>query len=57
MKYAVYSSLGWLQDTCAGGVFSWDIDEAIYFDTVDDAWAALRAAEIVLIGLGVLRVK
>lgn len=58
MKFAVYSSMyGWLQDTCAGGTFSWDVDEAVYFDAVNDAWAACRAAEIDVSSLIVLRVK
>lgn len=47
MKYAIYSSTnGWLEDTCAGGVFSWDVDDAVWFDSVDDAQGALKAAEI-----------
>lgn len=46
-KYAVYSAThGWLQDTCAGGAFSWNVEDAVWFDSVVDAQGALAAAEI-----------
>jgi hypothetical protein len=45
MKFAVYlPALGWLVDSCAGGSFNWDVDEAIWFDTEDEANGALVAA-------------
>jgi hypothetical protein len=47
MKWAVYSpSQGWLVDTCAGGAFAWNVDEAMWFDTEEEAVQALAAAEI-----------
>ena len=58
MKYAIYSPAnGWLQDTCAGGVFSWDVEDAVWFDSHVDAHDALTAAEIELPIYHVVRMK
>jgi len=47
-KYAVYAHCGmWLVDTCAGGTWSYSVDDAVWFDSADEARAALGAAEIV----------
>lgn len=53
-KYAVYRDVdgyGWLMDTCAGGTWSWDIDDAQWFDRPDDAIGALYACDLVEMGV------
>lgn len=46
-KWAVYHrERYWLADTCAGGTWSETSEEAVWFDTEDDAAAALAEAEI-----------
>jgi len=48
MKFAVYSTnAGWLQDTCAGGLYSWDTDDAVWFTSEQEAFAALVGADII----------
>ncbi len=47
-KFAVYHvERHWLIDTCAGGTWNETVEEACWFDTIDEAREALRAAEIV----------
>lgn len=47
-KYAVYDQHvgGWLTDTCAGGSFSWNVINAVWFDSEYEAQEALRAADM-----------
>lgn len=46
-KFAVYSvENGWLKDTCAGGVWTWNVSEAVWYDSVLDCDKALRGGEI-----------
>ena len=45
--YAVYAHCGmWLTDTCAGGSWSHDVTEAVWFDSAGEARESLAAAEI-----------
>jgi len=46
MWLVFHPDFGWLQDTCAGGVFTDDEDQAISFESIDAAWAAIDAAEL-----------
>jgi hypothetical protein len=49
VKWAVYSKKrGWLADTCAGGTWSFDVDDALWFDDQGASKDALEAAEIVI---------
>lgn len=46
-KYAVYHPIHfWLADTCAGGAWSETVEEACWFDSLEEVTAALTAAEI-----------
>ncbi len=57
-KWAAYqASDGWLKDTCAGGVFSWNVDDAIWFDSPADIVAALDGGEIVGNSIMFIRMK
>lgn len=57
-KYAVYNpAVGWLVDTCAGGTFSWNVDDAVWFDSHIAAHDALKAAEIELTVYQIIRMK
>ncbi len=48
MRFAVYSyKEGWLVDTCAGGRFSRNVDDATWFDSEPDAVNGLVAADLV----------
>jgi hypothetical protein len=45
--YAVYHlTRYWLADTCAGGSWNETVEEAVWFDSRQEAEAALQAAEI-----------
>lgn len=56
-RYAVYHrTLFWLVDTCAGGTWSCQVQDAIWFESTDDAWAALHAADMDIDGIAVCRV-
>lgn len=47
LKIAVYSEQdGWLMDTCVGASWSWCVDEAMWFDSVEEAKESMLAAEI-----------
>lgn len=47
MRWVVWHvARGYLVDTCAGGAWSANLDDAIWYDTSDEARAALRFAEI-----------
>jgi hypothetical protein len=57
-KYAVYQpATGWLVDTCAGGTFSWNVDDAVWFGSHIEAHDALKAAEITLSTYQIIRMK
>ncbi len=63
MKYAVHQSgNGWLMDTCAGGTWTFDVDKAVWFDSTNEAYEALHAADMIasrgaIDSIRVLRVK
>jgi hypothetical protein len=47
-RYAIYDPRTevWLRDTCAGGSWSHNIVDACWFDSSDEARAALQAADM-----------
>ncbi len=48
-KIALYSPIvGWLVDTCVGGEFSFDVEQALWFDSEEEIEEAIEAAEISL---------
>lgn len=48
-QYAVFHDhRGWLVDTCAAGTWRADTDNALRFDSEDEARAACKAADIEL---------
>ncbi len=58
MKWGVYrEERGWLIDTCAGMTWSWNVNEAVWYDTVREAIEAIRAADASEIGCQFLRLK
>lgn len=47
-KYAVYhKDQGWLVDTGVGGTWSWNVDDAQWFDGADAAVESLYACDII----------
>lgn len=69
-RWAVYRYLtnlscwGWVMDTCAGGVYSNDVDEAKWWSSPDEAANELRACDMLdpwrdpaAAGFHVVRVK
>lgn len=56
--WAVYhTEYFWLIDTCAGGSWSSTVEEAEWFDTPEQAYEALTAAEIDHARVAVCRVR
>lgn len=46
-KWALYHKTQfWLTDTCAGGSWSEDVANAVWFDSEKDAWQAAHGADI-----------
>lgn len=39
---------GYLRDTCAGGSFSWDLEEALHYESFADAESTALACDIEL---------
>lgn len=52
-KYAVYRDVegfGWMVDTGVGGTWSWNVDDAEWFNSPEDAIGALYACDIIEMG-------
>lgn len=56
--FAVYHPmLFWLTDTCAGGTWSSDVDDGVWFGTIESAMDAIRSANIDIDHVIVCRVR
>jgi len=57
-KYGIYDSAsGWLVDTCAGMTWSFNVDEACWFDSHGEALNAVEEAGGDVTGILVVRLK